>query len=131
MLDRVLAEYEDGADMTVGSMLRLDKEANYPVNSDNPRSRSSNVWQHLRTFRKYLFDAINIDDLKIDNEWIGMANDWAFMVPIVEMSNSPRHIPEPLYLYEPAAPRDSEFRRRRDMVIARILKKPEYEELSQ
>ena len=75
-LDRVLAEYEDGADVTVGSMLRLDKEADYPVDFDDPRSRSSNVWQHLRTFRKYLFDAICVDDLKINGGWIELANDW-------------------------------------------------------
>ena len=130
VLDRVLAEYEDGADVTVGSMLRLDKEADYPVDFDNPRGRSSNVWQHLRTFRKYLFDAICVDDLKIGDEWIDLANDWAFMVPIVEMSNNPRHIPEPLYLYEPARGKSTEYRAQRDSVIARILAKQQYGKLS-
>ena len=68
VLDRVRAEYAAGADVTVGSMLRLDKEARYPVDFDNPRSRGSNVWQHLRTFRKSLFDAISVEDLQLDNE---------------------------------------------------------------
>ena len=104
VLERVRAEYADGADATVGSMLRLDKEAFYPPNLDNPRWWDSNVWQHLRTFRKRLFDAIDIKDLKIDGEWIDVATDWAFMVPIVEMASNPRHIAEPLYLYEPAEP---------------------------
>ena len=98
VLERVRAEYRDGADVTVGSMLRLDKEAFYPPNFDNPRRWDSNVWQHLRTFRKRLFDAIDVEDLKIDGEWIDLAADWAFMVPIVEMASSPRHIEEPLYL---------------------------------
>ena len=77
-LDRVRAEYTPGPDATVGSMVRLDKEAPYPVNSENPRSRGSNVWQHLGTFRKYLFDAISVEDLQLDNEWIDLANDVGF-----------------------------------------------------
>ena len=36
VLERLRAEYDDGTDVTVGSMLRLDKEARYPVNFDNP-----------------------------------------------------------------------------------------------
>ena len=102
VLERLRAEYDDGADATVGSMLRLDKEACYPVNLANPRWWDSNVWQHLRTFRKRLFDAIVVEDLKLDGQWIDIATDWAFMIPIVEMASSPRHIPDPLYLYEPA-----------------------------
>ena len=128
VLERVREEYEDGADVTVGSMLRLDKEAFYPPDFDNPRWWDSNVWQHLRTFRKRLFDAINVEDLKIDGEWIDLAADWAFMVPIVEMTNSPRHIEEPLYLYEPSEPKDEESRQKRDSVIARILSRTGYGE---
>ena len=129
VLARVQEEYDDGADVTVGSMLRLDKEASYPVDFDNPRSWGGNVWQHLRTFKKYLFDAIDVEDLKLNGEWIDLANDWAFMVPIVEMANSPKYIPEPLYLYEPASPKCQEVRRERDSIIARILSKPPYHRL--
>ena len=128
-LERVQAEYAYGADVTVGSMLRLDKEAFYPPNFDNPRWWDSNVWQHLRTFRKRLFDAIGIEDLKIDGEWIDVANDWAFMVPIIEMASSPRYIADPLYLYEPAQPKTDDSSRERDAVITRILAKPPYEKL--
>ena len=126
VLGRVRAEYEDGADATVGSMLRLDKEATYPPNFDNPRWWDGNVWQHLRTFRKRLFDAIDAEDLKIDEEWINLAADWAFMVPIIEMASSPRYISEPLYLYEPAEPKTDDGRRERDAVIARVLAKSPY-----
>ena len=129
VLDRILGEYETGADATVGSMLRLDKEASYPVNFDNPRWWDSNVWQHLRTFRKRIFDAIDVEDFKIDGEWIGVATDWAFMVPIIEMASSPRHIAENLYLYEPAAPKDDSGRGDRDLVIVRVLAKPPYSRL--
>ena len=129
VLERVRAEYAGGADATVGSMLRLDKEAAYIPNFDSPRWWDSNIWQHLRTFRKRLFDAINIEDLKIDGDWIDVATDWAFMVPIIEMASSPRCIADPLYLYEPAEPKTEESRRNRDAVIARILDKPPYAKL--
>ena len=70
VLERLRAEYDAGADATVGSMLRLDKESFYPANLANPRRWDSNVWQHLRTFRKRLFDAIAAEDLKLDGQWI-------------------------------------------------------------
>ena len=129
VLERVRAEYDDGADVTVGSMLRLDKEASYPVNFENPRWWDSNVWQHMRTFKKRLFDAIDVEDFKVDGGWIDIATDWAFMVPITEMASSPRHIPDQLYVYEPAVPVDEDYRRRRDHIIGRILSKAPYRRL--
>ena len=126
VLERLGGEYEYGADATVGSMLRLDKEASYPVNFERPRWWDSNVWQHLRTFRKSLFDAIDVEDFKIDGQWIDLAADWAFMVPIIELASRPRHIPHPLYLYEPGEPKDEGGRRERDAIIARILARPRY-----
>ena len=129
VLEKVRTEYEGGADVTVGSMLRLDKVASYPVNFGSPRRRDSNVWQHLRTFKKRLFDAIDVEDLKVDGKWIDIATDWAFMVPIIEMSSSPRHIPDKLYVYEPAVPKDKGHRRERDHMISRILSKTPYRKL--
>ena len=119
-------EYGNGADATVGSMLRMDKEAVYPADLDRPRSWRSNVWQHLRTFRKYLFDAIDIDDLKLDGEWIDIATDWAFMVPIIEMAKNPTYITEPLYLYEPSERKLKTDRTERDAVIAGIFDRVRY-----
>ncbi len=121
VIERLRQEYENGADATVGSMLRLDKEAVYPPDFDRPRWWTSNVWQHLRTFRKYLFDAIDIDDLKLDGEWIDIATDWSFMVPIIEMAENPTYIPEPLYLYEPSERKHQTDRGYRDSVVSRIL----------
>ncbi len=121
VIERLRQEYDNGADATVGSMLRLDKEAVYPADFERPRWWTSNVWQHLRTFRKYLFDAIDIDDLKLDGEWIDIATDWAFMVPIIEMAENPTYIPEPLYLYEPSDRKRRTDRGNRDSVVSRIL----------
>ena len=129
VLKRVRAEYDDGADLTVGSMLRLDKEIDYTVDFESPRSWSSNVWIHLRTFRKYLFDAINVNDLQLDGQWIDLASDWAYMVPLVELASDPRFIRELLYIYEPGRAKTQAYRRKRDAVIARILDNPGYGKL--
>ncbi len=127
VLARARREYERGADCTIGSMLRLDKQADYPPDLANPRAnRGGNVWQHLRTFRKRLFDAIAADDLKLDGDWIDLANDWAYMLPIVEMARNPVHIPDPLYLHQPSTPKDAAALRRRDANIARIVGKRGY-----
>ena len=124
VLERLTAEYERGADVTVGSMLRTDKVVNYPVCFDRPREhRGGNVWQHLRSFKKRLFDAIPDDALRLDGDYIDLANDWAYMLPIVEMAEHPVHITEPLYLYEPSGIGKGEQRTAREETIARIVAK--------
>ena len=124
VLERLAAEYERGADVTVGSMLRTDKTADYPVRFDRPRlHRGGNVWQHLRSFKKRLFDAIPDDALRLDGDYIDIANDWAYMLPIVEIAENPVHIAEPLYLYEPSEVGKGADRAVREEVIARIVAK--------
>ena len=125
VLERLAAEYERGADVTVGSMVRTDKAADYPVCFDRPRERrGGNVWQHLRSFRKRLFDAIPDDALRLDGDYIDLASDWAFMLPIVEMAANPVHIAEPLYLYEPSGIGKGSGRAAREETIGRIVAKP-------
>jgi broad specificity phosphatase PhoE/SAM-dependent methyltransferase len=124
VLDRLGTEYLKGADVTVGSMLRTDKHAEYPVAFDTPRqSRGGNVWQHLRTFRKRLFDAIPDHDLKLGTRYVDIAVDWAFMLPIVEMAERPAWIREPLYLYEPSGLGKGSDRFEREQQIAAIVAK--------
>lgn len=122
VLKRLATEYERGADVTVGSMLRTDKAVNYPVCFQQPRQRrGGNIWQHLRSFRKRLFDAIPDEALKLDDEYIDIANDWAFMLPIVEMAEFPVHIAEPLYLHEPSGVGKGDDQVNREVVIGRIV----------
>ena len=124
VLERLGTEYERGADVTVGSMLRTDKVADYPICFDRPREhRGGNVWQHLRSFKKRLFDAIPDDALRLDGDYIDLANDWAYMLPIVEMAEHPVHITEPLYLYEPSGIGKGAQRTAREETIAHIVAK--------
>ena len=123
VLSRLAAEYERGADVSVGSMLRTDKAADYPVCFDRPRERrGGNVWQHLRSFRKRLFDAIPDDALRLDGEYVDLANDWAFMLPIVEMARNPVHVTEVLYLHEPSGVgKDAAGKAAREETVARLV----------
>ena len=117
-------KYHEGADLTVGSMIRTDKPCDYPAIFKGVRTvRGGNVWQHLRTFRKYLFDAIPESYFKINNEWIPFAEDWAFMVPMVEMADHPVHITRSLYFYEPTGNKDAATRNSREKIIAKIMEK--------
>ena len=124
VLERLAAQYARGADVTVGSMLRTDKAREYPVCFDRPRERrGGNVWQHLRSFRKRLFDAVPDEALRLDGEYVDVANDWAFMLPIVEMAAHPVYIAEPLYLYEPSGIGNGAGREGREATIGRIVAK--------
>ena len=86
------------------------------------RYRGGNVWQHLRSFRKRLFDAIPDDALRLDGEYVDLANDWAFMLPIVEMARNPVHVTEALYLHEPSgAGKDAAGKAVREGTVARLV----------
>lgn len=126
-LSIVKSSYEKGADLTVGTMIRTDKYKQYPVHFDNPRlHRGGNVWQHLRTFRKYLFDSINPEDLKINGEWISEADDWAYMIPMVEMSKHPVNIHDIIYFYEPSPEKFEREIGRYEDTIAKVMSKRSY-----
>lgn len=133
------------ADVTLGKMYRTDKivaHYKYTPNLINPRKYGGNVWQHLRTFRKYLFDSLSIYDLKISSngnnnssnlllsklnekyEWIPHCIDYAYMVPIIEMSSNPIIIDFFNYYHQRNTINTPEIRKEKDRVIREILKKP-------
>jgi len=116
--------YQKGTDLTVGSMLRTDKHKEYPINFDARNSRGGNVWQHLRSYKKYLFDDVPVDYFKIEGKWVPIAEDWAFMIPLSELAENPIHIIEPLYFYQPNKEKSDKTRRIRETVIQQIISKP-------
>jgi broad specificity phosphatase PhoE/SAM-dependent methyltransferase len=123
--ERVADAHWNGAEVTVGSMLRTDKHVEYPVTFDEPRSnRGGNCWQHLRSFRKRLFDAIPDHELRIDGAYAEIAVDWSFMLPIVEMATHPEWIREPLYLYEPSGLGKGSAQRAREREVSVLARRP-------
>lgn len=121
-LDEIVRAYQRGADVTVGTMLRTDKHREYPVEFERPRERrGGNVWQSCRTFRKYLYDWTSREGMKVDGEWIPHTEDWAIMVPVVELSKRPIQIERPIYFYEASPQKRKIDISEREALIARIL----------
>ena len=101
----------DEVECAIGGMIRNDKCKHYPLDAKSPRQArgGGNTWQHLRAFRKELFDNIPVEHLKdVEGKWLQIACDWALMIPIVEQAKATRFIDSadegPLYLYEPCLP---------------------------
>ena len=124
VLERWAREYQYGANVTVRSVPRIDKPADYPVRFDRPRqNRGGNLRQHLRSFRKKLFDAIPDKALWLGGDYVGLGNDRAFMLPIVEMVAKPVRIPEPFNFHEPSGTGKGDGRAARGETIRCIVAK--------
>lgn len=124
VLLKLAEEYRQGADVTVGSMVRTDKSADYPATfGDLQAARGGRVWQHLRSFRKRLFDAIPDWRLRLDGRYVTICVDWAFMVPIAEAAQAPRYLTDRLYYYESSGLGKAEQRAEREASIARLMKR--------
>lgn len=77
------------------------------IDYSSPRNkRMGDVWEHARTFKKYMFDRIDEEDFLRDGKYIDVFNELTFMVPLAEMATSPFQFPAPLYLWEPSHIRD-------------------------
>ena len=125
VLERLDAAYQDGADLTVGSMVRTDKEIRYPVTFDDLRAaRGGNVWQHLRSFRRGLLDLLPDHAFEVEGAFPEVANDWALMVPLVEIAQSPRFIEDVVYVHEPSERGKGAERPRREAIISGVMARP-------
>lgn len=145
-LKNVLEKYSFfGADVVIGKMYRTDKlhaHYKYTPNFVNPRLYGGNVWQHIRSFKKYLFDSLNFDDLKIANKQQQADNillskrfsqkmvfpehcwDFAYMIPIVEMSENPMWINHFNVFHDRTTTNTTEIKQRKEEIISEILAKP-------
>jgi len=123
-LGEIASAHCKGADLTVGSMFRRDKRFAWPPVFSCPRSPRSNVWQHLRSFRRHLFTSIPDTYLRDDSgDYFDAAWDWAYMVPICELSSHPIFIENQLYYYDCTGKTD-EYRRDNKSAIDKILARP-------
>ncbi len=90
---------------------------------------------HLRTCRKFLWDAVREDDLKDDDgEYYWGGGDLAIVVPMLEMATGAhvRYIPESLYVYNNnhgLSEMRPETRERKILVKLKIQARPRYEPL--
>jgi len=114
VFENVMEKYRIfGADITIGKAYRTDEISAhypYPPNFIAPRQPGSHVWQPLRTFKKYLFDSLSLYDLKCEvpshsrrndaenlllsklsqkTQWLTLGVEYAYMLPLIEMSSNP------------------------------------------
>jgi glycosyltransferase involved in cell wall biosynthesis len=114
-----------GHDVILGGVFRPDKPLKLysPSFDDIRRKWGGDVWIHLRSFRKRLFDAIPDEVLQIDGDWIGECTDYATMIPMAEAASFPTFMPEYLYCHEPTTARTPEVRLYKEHLIRSILSK--------
>ena len=133
-----------GADVVIGKMYRTDKilaHYKYTPNFINPRLYGGNVWQHIRSFKKYLFDSLSFDDLKITNKQqqsddILLAKrfsqklvfpehcwDFTYMIPIIERSENPMWINHFNIFHDRTTKNTIEIKQRKQEIISEILAK--------
>ncbi|MBF0562160.1 MAG: glycosyltransferase [Alphaproteobacteria bacterium] len=110
VVSRLRQAHGEGHDVILGACFRPDKPLKlYEPNFDTPRETwGGEVWPHLRSFRKRLFDAVPESYFQIDGTWIEECTDYATMVPIVELAARPLYIREYLYFHERSTPRTPE-----------------------
>lgn len=134
-----------GADVVIGKMYRTDKihaHYKYTPNFINPRLYGGNVWQHIRSFKKYLFDSLGFYHLKIANKQQQTDDillskrfsqkmvfpehcwDFTYMIPIIEMSENPIWINHFNIFHDRATTNTTEIKQRKEKIISEILAKP-------
>lgn len=133
------------ADAVVGKMYRTDKlhpHYKYTPNFVNPRKYGGNVWQHIRSFKKYLFDSLTLRDLKIENKNQQVDDillskrfsqkmvfpehcwDFTYMVPIIEMAKNPMWMNYFNVYHDRTTRNTKEIKERKEEIIAEVLSKP-------
>lgn len=145
-LETIAEKYELGAYMTYGNWIDENGEglpAHFDIYFDEEihdnrdyrlvtyRSTAPN------TFKKFLFDRINIDDFKVNGEWIRCTTESPLMFACLEMCGEKRIgvIEKPIYLYKRGKYNKTNKRYGRDYKysllekIRQIKKYPLYEDI--
>ncbi len=132
-LQIIVDKYDyNNADVVIGKMYRTDKlQAHYKYKPYflEPRKYGGNVWQHLRSFKKYLYDSLSTYDFKFNlgnghREWIKNCGDYAMMVPICEMASNPVIIHQFNYYFNKTTKITKKIRKSKDDIIEKILARP-------
>ncbi|MBS0189083.1 MAG: glycosyltransferase [Planctomycetes bacterium] len=117
---------KQGYDVMLAAPFRPDVLTRfYTPDFQAPRSRfGGDVWSHLRAFENRLFDQLPDDALQLDGEWLRQCDDYAIMIPVVELTRSPVYVPEYWYWRERSTGHDSREKASRDVTIMKLLAKP-------
>jgi hypothetical protein len=122
-IDRLAALFAEGHDVVLAAPFRPDAPTKvYEPDFRDPRgSFGGDVWIHLHSFAKRLFDELPDDCLKADGRWIERCDDYAIMIPIVELATSPIYVPEFWYWHERTTGWEPGERELRHAIISTLL----------
>lgn len=102
----IVRTFSDGAEITCGNCLRYDRPLKrYQIKSFEKvwKRGGDNIWLHPKSFKRYLFDFIDINaDLKINGKLVDVNTDFAFMLPMIRGAKKKVFIDEVLYYFEPS-----------------------------
>ena len=139
VLTRLSCEYDKGAWITYGQFQEsisgaLGCSRSIPKHVIDTGSYRRFRWcsSHVRTYYAGLFKHINVQDMKIDDEWLKMSSDLAAMFPMLEMAGQRQSfIPDILYIYNTASPiNDSKINLGLQQGLERKIRSmPRYQEL--
>ena len=117
VIERLDEAYASGAWMTYGSFVlasgRPGWATRYPpeIVRDGTYRKNAFLGVHLRTFRKWLWDKIDVGDFHDDRdgEWLRVCGDIALMTPMLEMARERAiYIPDVLYVFNTDNPLSTE-----------------------
>lgn len=123
-------------DVIVGRLhqtYRIQPHYRYPVDFQNPRKTGGNVWQHIKSFKKYLFDSVPLNYFIHENSlpikwrrdsWLETVDDFAMMVPIAELALKPLQMDIVNYYYERDFEHRNDDQELKEKLIGEILNKP-------
>jgi len=119
-------EMAGGADVILAAMFRPEKPLKlYHPDFVEPRSKwGGEVWVHLRAFQKRLLDALPTEHLKLDGDWIPHCEDFATMIPLVELAAKPIYLPAYLYFHQRTTKKTPELRAAKEEIVRQICAKP-------
>lgn len=148
VFENVMEKYQIfGADIMIGKAYKTDEISAhypYPPNFITPRQLESHVWQPLRTFKKYLFDSLSIYDLKREmpansrqdeaenlllsklsqkTQWLEQGVEYAYMLPMIEMSSNPMWMKHFNYYQEANRLKTHQFEEEKKLAIQQIFNK--------
>jgi len=129
VLQRLRLEWLDGAEVIFGEMYRKDKALKtYPIKlKDLGKPSAGNVWKHLRSFRKRLFQGIPRDYFFNEGRPIEHCNDFASMIPICNLANRIKWFDEYFIWHERSTPNSPDVRRLKDEIIDKVHRRSRIE----
>lgn len=115
--------HREGHDLILGAPFLPERPTHLyrPTFDAIHKSYGGDVWIHLRSFEKQLFERVPVSAFKKEGEWLSECTDYATMLPMAKLAQAPLWIPKPMILHERTTVHDAVSARKRDELILHLL----------